>query len=163
MSEKNKDQKKIEQNVKQETHEKPESSATRWIFFILLVAGIGLLSESLYQKFIPSVDQIEMQSQSHFVSRDFYEMYKKGQVPKYFFQLRNIKWSYYDEELKSQIPQESLPFKTSTGGAYNLEVDAFSSPQKTSKIAVLQMSLIEVKTGNKVWELSRNYEIQNKK
>ena len=140
-----------------------KTNPTKWILFILLITGIGLLSESLYQNFIPSVEQIEMHSQSHFVSRDFYRLYKKGEIPKYFFQLKNIKWSYHDDELKDQIPEESIPFKTSIGGLYNLEVDAFSSIQKNSKIAVLQMNLIEVKTGNKIWELSRNYEIRNTK
>lgn len=135
---------------------------TKWILFILLVTGMGLLSESLYEKFIPSIDQIEMHSQSHFVSRDLYEMYKKGQLPKYFFKLKNIKWSYYDDNLKNQIPENSIPFKTSASGTYNLEIDAFSSLQKESKITVLQMSLIEIESGNKIWELSRNYEIPNK-
>lgn len=143
--------------------EKLASHPTKWIFFLLLIAGIGFLSESLYQNFVPSIEQIEMNSQSHFVSRDLYQMYKKGQVPKYFFQLKKIKWSYYDEELKLQIPEESIPFKTVLNGLYSLEVDAFSSPQDDSKIAILQMSLIEIQSGNKVWELSRNYEIPNAK
>jgi hypothetical protein len=150
-------QKKDKNTKKQDATNSPQT--TKWILFLLLLTGVGLLSESLYEKFIPSVTQIEMQSQSHFVSRDLYEMYKKGEIPKYFFQLKNIKWSYYDEELKKQIPMESIPFKTSMAGAYNLEIDAFSSSKKTSKIAVLQMNLIEVKSGNKIWELSRNYEI----
>lgn len=158
-----------ENKIKQGTSEpikqsaKTPSQPIKWILFLLLLTGIGLLSESVYQKFVPSVEQIEMQSQSHFVSRDLYAMYKKGQIPKYFFQLKNIKWSYYDEDLRTEIPEGSIPFKTSIRGAYNLEIDAFSSPQKSSKIAVLQMSLIEIKSGNKIWELSRNYEIKSKK
>ena len=107
--------------------------------------------------------QSQSQFENHFVSRDLHEMYRKGQIPKHFFNLKSIKWSYYDSELKTQIPEEVLPFKASSTGAYNLEIDAFSSPKKTSKIAVLQMNLIEVKTGNKIWELSRNYEIPNSK
>ena len=135
----------------------------KWFFFILLVAGIALLSESLYERSTPPVVQMEMQSQSHFVSRDLYDLYKKGQIPKFFFNLRSIKWSYYDDELRKQIPEEVLPFKATSNGAYNLEVDAFSSQKTNSKIAILQMNLIEIKSGNKIWELSRNYEIQNSK
>lgn len=140
-----------------------QSQAIKWILFTFLIAGLGLLSESIYEKFIPSVDQIEMQSQNHFVSKDLYEMYKKGQIPKSFFQLKDIKWSYYDETLKTQIPPESIPFKTSVGGIYKLEVDAFSTPSNNMKIAIIQMNLIEIKSGNKVWELSRNYEVKNSK
>ncbi len=135
----------------------------KWILFTFLIAGLGLLSESVYEQFIPSVSQIEMQSQNHFVSKDLYEMYKKGQIPKSFFQLKDIKWSYYDETLKTQIPPESIPFKTSAGGIYKLEVDAFSAPSENMKIAIIQMNLIEIKSGNKVWELSRNYEIKSTK
>lgn len=140
-----------------------QSQPIKWILFTFLIAGLGLLSESVYEKFIPSVEQIEMQSQNHFVSKDLYEMYKKGQIPKSFFQLKDIKWSYYDETLKTQIPPESIPFKTSVGGVYKLEIDAFSAPRDDMKIAIIQMNLIEIKTGNKVWELSRNYEVKNSK
>ncbi len=143
--------------------ETKKSRLTKWILFILLVTGIGLLSESFYQNSVPSIQQIEMQSQSHFVSRDFHQLNKKGQIPKYFFQIRNIKWSYHDQDLKKDIPEESIPFRATASGLYNLEIDAFSSQQKTSKIAVIQMNLIDIKTGNKIWELSRNYEIENSK
>ncbi len=142
---------------------KQKSGLTKWILFLLLVTGVGLLAESFYQNSVPSVQHIEMQSQSHFVSRDLHQLHKQGQIPKYFFQLKNIKWSYHDEDLRKDIPEESIPFKANASGLYNLEVDAFSSQQKTSKIAVIQMNLIEVKTGNKIWELSRNYEIDTSK
>ncbi len=81
----------------------------------------------------------------------------------YIFQLKNIKWSYHDKELKTQIPTETFPFKTTLGGQYNLDIDAFSSKKESSKIVILQLNLIEIKSGDKVWELSRNYEIQNNK
>ncbi len=140
-----------------------QSHLIKWILFTFLIAGIGLLSESIYESFMPSVDQIEMQSLNHFVSKDLYETYKEGLIPKSFFQLREITWSYYDDDLKMKIPPESIPFKTSAGGLYKLEVDAFSSQKEDTKIAILQMNLIEIKSGNKVWELSRNYEIKNSK
>lgn len=138
------------------------SQPTRWILFILLITGVGLFSEALYQKSIPLIDHIDLRSKTptHFVTRDLSTLSNTGKLPKYFFQLKNIKWSYYDEELKQQIPVESLPFKTTSNGLYNLEVDAFSSSQKTPKVTIIQMSLIEIKSGNKVWELSRNYEIK---
>ena len=142
---------------------KQKPGLTNWILFLLLVTGVGLLAESFYQNSVPSVQHTEMQSQRHFVSRDLHQLYKKGQIPKYFFQLKNIKWSYHDEDLRKDIPEESIPFKATASGLYNLEIDAFSSQQKTSKIAVIQMNLIEVKTGNKIWELSRNYEIDTSK
>ena len=156
-----------EKTTSQESPTSQKSQATKWIFFFLMMAGLGLLGQFFYEKNEPATAHLEMQSQSqfenHFVSRDLYEMYRKGQIPKHFFNLKSIKWSYYDNELKTQIPEEVLPFKATNSGAYNLEIDAFSSSKKTSKIAVLQMNLIEVKTGNKVWELSRNYEIPNTK
>jgi hypothetical protein len=135
----------------------------KWMLLLVFLAGAGLISESIYENFFPSVNQIEMGSKNHFVSVDFYELYKQGKIPKFFFQIKKIKWNYIDQSLKDEIPELSLPFKEKPYGLYNLEVEAFSSSHEKIKIAVLQMSLIEIKSGNKIWELSRSYEIKNEK
>jgi hypothetical protein len=140
------------------------NNSTKAILLLLFCAGITLLGDAIYENFQintkKDTNHLELLSQDHFVSRDMYELDKSGKIPSSFFHLKNIKWSYYDTDLQKQIPEKSLPFKTSPDGDYDLEVDAFSSPQKTGKIVILQMSLIDDRTKNKIFELSRNYEIK---
>ncbi len=132
----------------------------KFLVVLMFASGLSLLGFSLYQKLVPNADSIQMSSQSHFVSRDIYSLYKKGKIPRYFFQLKSIKWTYYDKDLKKVIPQNSLPFKISPNGQFSLEVDAFSAPQENSKAVVLQMNLFDNKTKNKIFEMSRNYEVE---
>jgi hypothetical protein len=151
------------QEVSTNSYSPKTTPLIRWVWFILLLAGVGLFSESLFQKFMLPEIQVEMTSKGNQVNRDFHQLYLDGKIPNFFFRLKSINWTYYDKELKVQIPNDSLPFKTSPNGSYDLNIDAFSSSQENIKNAILQLNVIDLKSGNKIFELSRNYEIQIKK
>lgn len=136
------------------------------LLLICFIVGLGFVATPLFNEQIAvkskgSVNNIDLSSTNHFVSQDFISLYKAGKIPKSFLDLKSIDISYRDEQLKSLIPTQSLPFKTSKKGRYKLEVEAFSAPDEKFKVVVLQLNLFDTKNGNKIFELSRNYEVKN--
>jgi hypothetical protein len=94
---------------------------------------------------------------------DFNQLIKTGSLPRYLNSLRKIDWIYHDLSLKSLIPIESLPFRTSPQGNYKVEIDVFSADSSKSRTVILQMNFTEIVTGNKIFEISRNYEFKQQK
>lgn len=134
------------------------------ILAIAFCAGIGILIQShLGIDTVPNSEQnLDVNSSSHFVSQDFFTLNKEKKLPIVFGDLKNINLTYHDTNLKKIIPKDAIPFKTHKSGRYKLDIEAFSAPDDKSTIIVLQMNVIDTKTGNKIFELSRNYEVQKK-
>lgn len=105
--------------------------------------------------------QVDQFLERHPVTEDFLILISNQHLPAELYSLREIQWNYYDPELEKLIPKSSIPFKTSDSGDFKLIIDAFSAPQKKSRISILQLNIVEIKSGNKIWELSRSYEFQD--
>lgn len=136
------------------------------LLVICFLVGLGFvvgpfLSEQNPNEEGKSTNNIDLSSSSHFVSQDFVSLYKAGKIPNSFLDLNSINIIYRDEQLKKLIPTQALPFRTTSKGRYKLEIEAFSAPDEKFKVVVLQLNLFDSKSGNKIFELSRNYEVKN--
>lgn len=132
------------------------------ILSLCLLAGLLLLTQPLWT---PNDNQIERPKSTeidpslHFVTRDFMALRQSKSLPHYFGKLAKMSIAYHDQDLKSVIPKDVLPFPIDPKERYHLEAEAFSAPEGKKKVVILQINIIESKSGNKVYELARNYEI----
>lgn len=139
------------------------------ILSLVFLMGIGLLiyssRQDVKQTKIPEIQVTELEqaleSNSHFVAVDFKFLYHQKHLPKAFLDLHQVKVIYQEDALKAVVPPQAIPFKTYPTGKHDLEIEVFSAPTKEHKIVVLQMNLIHRQSGNKIFELSRNYEVPN--
>lgn len=139
------------------------------IFFILIFGlGVGVILKSYFyethnneEKKQTQILMSQLETSKNFVTEDFKRLYKENKLPEFFLKLKKITWAYREADLKDLIPENSVPFRPINSGLYNLEIEAFSAPSEKTRVIVLQFNLFEIKSGNKVFELSRNYEIPN--
>jgi hypothetical protein len=125
------------------------------LFFIifsgfLLRQGLTGISESNLESKI-QLDLVKLENQKFF--------------PEGFKSLSNIRVSVHTSkpEMKSQILKSIvIPFEQKPLGKHSLQIDAienFSPPREA--LLILQLSLFENSTQNKIWEASRIYHLDN--
>lgn len=131
------------------------------ILIVAFITGVYLLiaPSSQNKNSVLKKESLELGSNANFVTQDFVNLFKQNKLPPQFWDLNKIEFLYHDPELQKLVPPTSLPFRTKNDGKFKLEVETFSAPDENKKIIVLQLNVLDLKSKNKVYELSRNYEV----
>lgn len=105
--------------------------------------------------------KFEDKSFSAFVSRDLQELRDQGQLPKEWAEIQHVAYEIntpFQKELLGDRKIQSIP--ESPGGRYKLEIQFVDVPDEENPAIILQLSMIEMESGNKVWELGRTYDLK---
>lgn len=133
-----------------------------WLaLFVVLVAIASFLAEELFfplkQPFQPGT--LEMQ-----IHEDFTQLKKDNQLPETLKDVREVFVLDQRTEKQKNKWQElsQLHFPKSENGKYDLQIEVFNNEGRdrksiTENLTILQLSLFEKDTKNKIWELGRTY------
>ncbi len=137
----------------------------RFIFLGLFVFFIGLatfLAEDIWfpasQRYQFSPGSLESQ-----IQLDINKLTKNGHLPKAIFELEKV-YILDQRKGKAQLNGKDLSsrvFKPNSNGNFELQIEIFdtqdSDPNSTANFPIVQFSLFDKKSKNKIWELSRQY------
>ncbi len=90
----------------------------------------------------------------HFLKNIFENIKKQKTTPKDFKNISLIRINYHNPELKKFFETEKQFIMMKPNGKFGVEIEAFEIPDRTPRRWILQLSLISLKTSNKVWEKS---------
>jgi hypothetical protein len=90
-------------------------------------------------------------------------MHQSGHLPKMWDHLKEVKFVATSKGAEIWLEQAKPKIATSENGQYLLEFVLIddSEPAKKTTVALVQMSIIDIKSGNKLWELARYYSLDN--
>lgn len=135
-----------------------------WLFLFVLLIGIAsYLAEEIFFPVRPSVPKNSIEWTIHL---DFKKLNEEGQLPPELNQVRQI---FTLDRRQQQAPinwQEvsKFHFPQKSDGIYDLQLEIFSTEDPNQKPdpndptgIIIQYSLFDTKTKNKIWELTRTY------
>lgn len=131
---------------------------------ILLVAGaMGWLAMNpeLMKKYeIPEfVGYAKSQNFSEMVSEDFSIMREKKLLPEQWDQIQYVAYGFNSEFQKKLINDRRLSFPEKPSGTHRLQVEFIDAPDDENPSIILQLSLFEIGSENKIWETAKTYSL----
>lgn len=73
--------------------------------------------------------------------------------------IQYIKYVFHGGPIRQVLGRHHLPIHTLPAGQNILEADFIIIPETNNAEFILQLGIIELKTGNKIWENSRNFSL----
>lgn len=128
-------------------------------FFALL--GIGCVLFIVYQQSIVLSTPGEIFAKKF--EADIEYLQQTGYLPKTWSNLKEVKFVSTSKGSESWLTQAKPYIVTIPDGKYSLEYVLIddSEPEKQLTVALVQMSMFEVESGNKIWELTRIYSLDD--
>ncbi len=137
---------------------RPLARIFRYTLTAIMIIGLGMTIHSLYSYWV--FEQSSFPDRLlHLWSRDLEA--QRRQVPEFWSQLKEVKWSAGTKrakEWKEKIAHR-LPIKTNASGKYTLEIILLPWMDQGQMGASIQYSVIELESGNTVWESGRTYRL----
>lgn len=96
---------------------------------------------------------------SQMVSEDIEFLRLKGRIPKQWDEIQYVAYNFHSEFQQNLINGEKLNIADSPSGKNRLEIEFIDVPDQDNPSVILQMSLFELTTQNKIWELGRTYSL----
>jgi len=140
--------------------------AFRYLFLLLAIIGLASFSYYVEQLVFSHRNPFPLGTLEYKIERDLIDLEEGKQFP---IETSRVEKIYLNNQ---SIRGKSLPwekilafFPQRQNGAYFLQALVFDSIKDKSstseeKILILQLSLFDSKTKNKIWELSRSYQIE---
>ncbi|HRO68093.1 MAG TPA: hypothetical protein PL182_11060 [Pseudobdellovibrionaceae bacterium] len=133
---------------------------------LILLAGAGFLAwNAFYEKSLsPNSQKAEAPksvSFSDFVSTDLSSLRSQGHLPKEWDEIQHVSYlmhSAFQRELIGKHKISAIPENPS--GRYKMEIEFIDVPDDEDPSLILQMSMMDIQTNNKVWELGRTYPLK---
>lgn len=135
-----------------------------WLFLFVLFLGLAsFLAEDLFFPRRPSFPQTSLEWT---IFWDLKKLKEEKKLPEYLNDVRQI--FIVDRRTQSNslnwLEISKFLFPQKANGSYDLQIEIFEinnekAPPK-KRVLFCQMSLFEEKTKNKVWELSRSYNLE---
>lgn len=134
---------------------------------LLLLAGAGFLAwNALNEHSVsPTASKKEAPknlSFSEFVSNDLLSLKSEGHLPKEWDEIQHVSYlmhSAFQRELIGKNKIAAIP--ETPAGRYKMEIEFIDVPDDENPGLILQMSMMDVQTNNKVWELGRTYPLKS--
>ena len=92
-----------------------------------------------------------------YISRDLAQSYKDGSLPPQWGLIQKIKYRDLSEANKQIIQKDELAIPTQPAGQYELEIETLDVSDDQKPKIILQMSLFDMRSNNKIWELGKTY------
>ncbi|MBK7960473.1 MAG: hypothetical protein IPK04_04180 [Bdellovibrionales bacterium] len=134
----------------------------RLLGLILIVsAGIFLTNTLKEQWTLIPKDSLTPNESQFFQDFDSYisKLKKDKKLPGQFMSIQYIKYRFHSKLALEHLSNHHLPIKTSPKGKSVLEADFISRPDSPNDHFILQLGLVEIESGNKIWESSENFKL----
>lgn len=129
------------------------------LFLLLMAATSGFLYfQNRYEQLENECRQRTPAKQLlDLIHRDFKNLEADNNLPKEWTSLARVEFNMNSNLAKAMLGKERPHFKLSQNGSYYLEVELIDVPDDDNPGLILQTSLFELKTKNKVFEIGRTY------
>ncbi|MBL7669889.1 MAG: hypothetical protein JNM39_05335 [Bdellovibrionaceae bacterium] len=134
----------------------------RFIGLILIVgAGIFLTNTLKEQWTLIPKDSLTPNESQFFQDFDslISKLKKDKNLPAQFMSIQYVKYRFHSKLAVEHLGNHHLPIKTSPTGKNVLEADFISRPDSPNDHFILQLGLVEIESGNKIWENSENFKL----
>jgi hypothetical protein len=91
------------------------------------------------------------------INDDIDGLKREGQLPKQWNAIATIEYKVRSELARTLLGSEKLTLQRVKEGTYFLEVEVLDMPDDNDPGIILQMSLKDIKTKNKIFEIGRTY------
>jgi len=148
----------------------------RFIVILIFAALVGVISYYAEELLSPNAPSFKKETLAYAVNEDLEKLRKSGEIP---FGQDDLQRIYILDQRKAAlqniIPAIKHQFTQNKNGKYLLQIEIFSdnnagkdskptttlqtssADQKEESLVIIQLSLFDAKTKNKIWELSRAY------
>jgi hypothetical protein len=129
-------------------------------FFFILV-GIVCTIFIVYQQSIMLRTPGEIFAKKFESDIDY--LFQNNYLPKFWTELKEVNFVSTSKGSEQWLLEAKPKIHTEPNGKYSLEYVLIddSEPDKQLTIALVQMSVIEIASGNKIWELARVYSLDD--
>lgn len=136
------------------------------ISILLVLVALGLIFQLNSTNWLGmNDDSITPTEQAFFL--DFIAYMKKlkeeKNSPPQLNSIQYIKYVFHAGPFRQILGRHHLPIPTLPAGQNILEADFIVIPETNNSEFILQLGIIELKTGNKIWENSSNFSLPNSK
>lgn len=130
---------------------------------VLICGAIGVAVFSLLPEDRTSVPKA-LETFPATVSEDLKFLQQKKKLPAAWGDIQHIAYNFHSDLAKALMGRSKFNIPEAPTGGHKLEIEFIDVPDEddATKITgmILQMSLIDLNSGNKVYELGRTYDIQ---
>lgn len=131
---------------------------------VILAAGVLAFliiqdgpSGNLIRKSDSCVQLTPAQQLVKLINDDLAGLQHDGKLPKQWNSIATIEYKVRSELARTLLGSEKLALQRVKEGNYYLEVEVLDMPDETDPGIILQMSLKEIKSKNKIFEIGRTY------
>ena len=135
------------------------------VILLLVVGSVFLLNgTNNLESFSLNMSSMQMNSSSKTLynkwKEDLAKLKQNNQLPGGFDSIKEINYSPLSSMAGQWVSGIIIPISVKKDGKYrlNLEIDSWSENNKTA--AVVHYQMIEIRSGNTVWEFGRTYPIR---
>lgn len=140
---------------------------TKYVSLILFFSGLVFISfdKNLYDYFLPAEVQLSKK-----MNRDLENLEKTGHLHKNFRQASELKIIFGSEKTEKFFQRVELPLMLEKINQKKAEDTRLTSQEFLLEVfvdlleeggVILQYDLVDKKSGNTIWELSRTYKLSN--
>lgn len=141
----------------------PGSMIQRILGVILICGAIGVAVFSLLPEDLTRVPK-SLDTFPATVSEDLRFLQQKKKLPAAWGDIQHIAYNFHSDLAKALMGRQKFNIPEAPTGGHKLEIEFIDVPDENdaTKITgmILQMSLIDLNSNNKVYELGRTYDIQ---
>jgi hypothetical protein len=128
---------------------------------LFVLIGVSSLAFIIYQQtiFLDTPGKIFAKK----FETDIEFMQQIGHLPQMWTSLKEVKFVTTSKGAENWLSQARPQISTTPDGKYILEYVLIddSEPEKQKTVAMVQMSIMEAESGNKIWELARVYSLDD--
>jgi hypothetical protein len=133
--------------------------------FVILAAGVlaflivqdGPTGSLIRAKSESCVQLTPAQQLIKLINDDIDGLHREGKLPKQWNAIATIEYKVRSELARTLLGSEKLALQRVKEGNYYLEVEVLDMPDEVDPGIILQMSLKEIKSKNKIFEIGRTY------
>lgn len=133
------------------------------IGLVLIIAAGGLVWLSMNPEGLP-LPSVSTNSKplsfSAFVSEDLMHMRQKKMLPAAWGSIQYVAYNFNSDYQQALINNEKIKITESPSGRYRLEIEFIDVPDDEHPALILQYSLFELASNNKIWELGKTYPLE---
>lgn len=112
-------------------------------------------------KIAPCVQLTPAQQFSKLIDDDFAELQRSGQLPKEWTSIATIELRMSSQLAKTLLGKERPGFKRVKDGSSSLELEVMDLPDEENPGVIIQASLFDIKSKNKIFEIGRTYTMED--
>lgn len=126
----------------------------------LVLIALGLSSAYYFWEIkIETSEPIPSPTLYKVITTDLERLSRRRILPPQWSSIRSVAYNFKSDQQRQLFGEIKLPINERPNGDCTLEIEFIDVPDKQRPSLILQMSLTDFKTKNKIWELGRTYNV----